>query len=130
MRRLRRRWDIRYFNPRSQTGATYQRIVIIVICIISIHAPKRERPKQQFSRTYICDFNPRSQTGATEKKEYTVAEVNISIHAPKRERRDPTADKAVHNAISIHAPKRERRTDGRWSVMFSEFQSTLPNGSD
>ena len=55
-----------HFNPRSQTGATYDYNTSGTIQLISIHAPKRERPRLH---------------------DYPVLGRGISIHAPKRERR-------------------------------------------
>ena len=76
-----------YFNPRSLTGATFLILFLIAICLISIHAPLRERLQAvlcnitsrlfQSTLPYGSDrsnpvwydiykhFNPRSLTGAT-----------------------------------------------------------------
>ena len=54
----------------------------------------------------------------------------ISIHAPLRERRLAFFARTWGNYISIHAPLRERRTSTGLPLLISEFQSTLPYGSD
>ena len=119
-----------HFNPRSQTGATYDYNTSGTIQLISIHAPKRERPRLH---------------------DYPVLGRGISIHAPKRERRQlcilianyrkfqstlPNGSDIIclinnhGQQISIHAPKRERPLFPRKTTLTSKFQSTLPNGSD
>ena len=99
-------------------------------CMISIHAPLRERliraaitscttifqstlpygsdPHPHSMSAGKANFNPRSLTGATIDRSGGFPPVPISIHAPLRERRYPNS--------SLHAPHK--------------FQSTLPYGSD
>ena len=98
-----------HFNPRSQTGATYDYNTSGTIQLISIHAPKRERPRLH---------------------DYPVLGRGISIHAPKRERRE---DGGWHwNSIRYFNPRSQTGATDRISRAERErtFQSTLPNGSD
>ncbi len=76
-----------YFNPRSPKGATEQAEAQNRATLISIHAPRRERPTERAGP--VDDFG-------------------ISIHAPRRERHDAIPFIASHIDISIHAPRRER----------------------
>ena len=55
---------------------------------------------------------------------------SISIHAPSRERRYKKVPPFYNYFISIHAPSRERRFVLSFSLLYREFQSTLPRGSD
>ncbi len=64
---------IKYFNPRSLTGATERQNGAPCVIYISIHAPSRERRKSKTCVLNNCYFNPRSLTGAT-----TTAIVRIS----------------------------------------------------
>ena len=59
-----------------------------LVCIISIHAPSRERLPSFKTRTSLF---------------------SISIHAPSRERRLLFRPGYQRNPISIHAPSRERQ---------------------
>ena len=100
---------LRYFNPRSLTGATPPIDRVIAVPSISIHAPSRERP----SVVYIL-----------------ATLINISIHAPSRERPFRKSRKRFLRKISIHAPSRERLSLTDNILQFLGFQSTLPHGSD
>ena len=98
-----------HFNPRSLTGATVVRPVLLTACVISIHAPLRERQNRlDLSLTGRSNFNPRSLTGATAAASRLIYMWTISIHAPLRER--------PQKVLQLF---RHRR-----------FQSTLPYGSD
>ena len=98
-----------HFNPRSLTGATVHELLHLIIPIISIHAPLRERP------LYCVILN---------------SVKNISIHAPLRERLLPLIFFTVKKKISIHAPLRERPLNSNYLCYEFLFQSTLPYGSD
>ena len=76
--------------------------------LISIHAPRRERPKSSPTKEQTWNFNPRSPEGAT--------------FLP--------LDKPTFDVISIHAPRRERPMPDKPDRCITLFQSTLPGGSD
>ena len=97
-----------HFNPRSQTGATYDYNTSGTIQLISIHAPKRERPRLH---------------------DYPVLGRGISIHAPKRERRTVSAGLRGSGHFN---PRSQTGATRFWTScgMSRIFQSTLPNGSD
>ena len=97
---------------------------------ISIHAPKRERHISLTASDRIPDFNPRSQTGATGALHRWKTGV---LHFNPRSQTGATGSSIQYSTeiqISIHAPKRERRRSVLRSGGRSQFQSTLPNGSD
>ena len=98
----------RHFNPRSRKGATQCFRTFNPEAYISIHAPARERPSSSIIGLKSSDFNPRSRKGATA--------VAVTAYCSAR--------------ISIHAPARERRCPQCKADYLSEFQSTLPQGSD
>ena len=97
-----------YFNPRSQGGATQLPLgltgnflisihapkgerptdsdVTLNAYFISIHAPKGERPVSPTKSASFKNFNPRSQGGATFTGCLMTLRLLISIHAPKGER--------------------------------------------
>ena len=75
------------FNPRSLAGATTDNSKRLLLRIISIHAPSRERHPS---------VKGREQAG------------EISIHAPSRERPPGLTLSNAPGVISIHAPSRER----------------------
>ena len=118
------------FNPRSRVGATVDALEQTGLNIVSIHAPAWER---RFGRTtggniakvsihapawerqrgiyvmsYELSFNPRSRVGATRGR----------------------AEDAQPQPVSIHAPAWERPYAPIKPPLLSEFQSTLPRGSD
>ncbi len=124
-----------YFNPRSLTGATIRTRSVVLITVISIHAPSRERHYADKNRCRECEFqstlphgsdycfgghdlvwrnfNPRSLTGAT---------FLLSTRCPCPRHFNPRsltgATMRVERAqnicqISIHAPSRERRCSNR-----------------
>ena len=119
------------FNPRSLTGATMLDSRTAAGAAISIHAPSRER------RYHLC---------------LRLQITHISIHAPLRERHHklPIGSFATSNFnprslagatnpanllpfiqdISIHAPLRERPAVWLTVPTLTQFQSTLPCGSD
>ena len=82
------------FNPRSLAGATGKNYVMCPTCRISIHAPSRERLKNQLLYVDEQHFNPRSLAGATDALAVMMLHSAISIHAPSRER--PAAPAAWH----------------------------------
>ena len=96
------------FNPRSLTGAT---IVCWLLRLIS------------------SDFNPRSLTGATKYGDACYEVMYISIHAPSRER--PTNTAASTQRIYFNPRSLTGATVQVLVVnVGTEFQSTLPHGSD
>ena len=118
------------FNPRSLAGATYNLPCVshkalfqsslprgsdlkilpsACLCVISILAPSRERPKLEVLHN---------------------GKIQISILAPSRER--PAAFRSFKQllVISILAPSRERPFRCRPSPRPIIFQSSLPRGSD
>ena len=96
------------FNPRSPHGERHQHLRrYLILCYISIHAPRTGSDAQNVGQNYIADnFNPRS---------------------PHGERRDRRADNSLACAISIHAPR--TGSDVYPTLLMagrSAFQSTLP----
>ena len=98
------------FNPRSLTGATWLKNLILFRCLIfqsTLPYGSDHQDEQIQANTY--HFNPRSLTGAT-----------ITQHI-----------KIQHFIISIHAPLRERHGTCIACIQVDTlFQSTLPYGSD
>ena len=125
-------------------GATFLISFLIVTCLISIHAPLRERRTKHLHVLLILIFQSTLPHGSDLNNELTKAKIKtISIHAPSRERcktisiHAPSRERCLKKslcaaclAISIHAPSRERPRFESAFVIFVLFQSTLPRGSD
>ena len=97
-----------HFNPRSLTGATLKKIIVILM---------------------LSYFNPRSLTGAT------VPVNGLSVVCTFQSTLPHGSDMQVifilpKMQISIHAPSRERLGDKIIGYITTQFQSTLPHGSD
>ena len=100
---------VRYFNPRSLTGAT--RVRSVCCKILSYFNPRSltgATAYKAINRVLSKYFNPRSLTGATYVAILIIMIILISIHAPSRERR-----------LGLYLRSKK-----------NEFQSTLPHGSD
>ena len=104
--------SLRYFNPRSLTGATLTPVYLNDVLHIY--------------------FNPRSLTGATRTIAVFFITVNISIHAPLRERH-PT-DSTDYLFPTVFQSTLPYGSDANACVpkrcTAYLFQSTLPYGSD
>ena len=97
------------FNPRSLTGATADDAIVVNDCLISIHAPLRERPLLPRFVPPPFGFQSTLPCGSDEMRGTIEKTPQISIHAPLRER---------------HSLKHRKKIRG------GPFQSTLPCGSD
>ena len=140
------------FNPRSLAGATCKLVMLFTAQQISIHAPSRERP--MLSSSFPTALRISIHAPSRERQQIKIqllTFLGISIHAPSRERRynhqrikaigyfnprslagatDWMLTQMQFEIISIHAPSRERPSAGGISPKTSQFQSTLPRGSD
>ena len=119
------------FNPRSLTGATHVAANdLAVMCKFQSTLPYGSDWNCFAFRGYISQFQstlPYGSDCADVRRERPAV---ISIHAPLRERQKTTANDHDAANISIHAPLRERLNhQSRW-FGHSQFQSTLPYGSD
>ncbi len=74
------------FQSTLPYGSDASMLLFVPLPKISIHAPLRERPRQELLQILLCHFNPRSLTGATTFGIKPGIRVLISIHAPLRER--------------------------------------------
>ena len=97
-----------YFNPRSLTGATRTIAVFFITVNISIHAPLRERPLIILAGCVDGYFNPRSLTGATSARSILILSLSFQSTLPYGS--DKNDVQIIYkDGISIHAPLRERQ---------------------
>ena len=99
---------MRYFNPRTLTGATRRFSFSAILIIISIHAPLRVRRKKLRIFAVTLQFQSTHPHGCDRKED-----------RPK-----------WLLVISIHAPLRVRRGGGAKTGLYAVFQSTHPYGCD
>ena len=79
-------YGVEHFNPRSLAGATDMYWPTFAFLGISIHAPLRERLKQDIANSIQQTFQSTLPCGSDDIKVDLLARRKISIHAPLRER--------------------------------------------
>ena len=119
------------FNSRSLAGATDKAVSFVQLAIISIHAPSRERLQLHDYSLVPLLFQFTLPRGSDRLVVACVAAGSISIHAPSRERLHCDADDGTvityFNSRSLAGATALGSTQ---TSTFSEFQFTLPRGSD
>ena len=94
------------FNSRSREGTTVGGVVCKDGCIVSIHAPVRERLLRAFT-VFASPVSIHAPVRERHLQLWVLVPKQVSIHAPVRERLI-TILAASDILVSIHAPVRER----------------------
>ena len=113
------------FNPRPSCEGRLYSFALVVMRLISIHAPRVRGDTMDYASFLFCsDFNPRPSCEGRRRAVLRSMATRISIHAP-RVRGDREVKQRFQNRdISIHAPRVRGDSAFPSTVILGLFQST------